>query len=55
MPEPVFIDRPRRLLAIDGGGLAGLLPAEALGSLAVGIRAVAVASARPAGSRAIAG
>jgi len=30
MPDPVSTDRPRRLLAIDGGGLAGLIPAEAL-------------------------
>ncbi len=30
MPAPVSTDRPRRLLAIDGGGLLGLLPAEAL-------------------------
>jgi len=29
MPDAVS-DRPRRLLAIDGGGLAGLIPAEAL-------------------------
>jgi len=30
MPDSVSTDRPRRLLAIDGGGLAGLIPAEAL-------------------------
>ena len=30
MPDSVSMDRPRRLLAIDGGGLAGLIPAEAL-------------------------
>lgn len=30
MPDTVSSDRPRRLLAIDGGGLAGLIPAEAL-------------------------
>lgn len=28
--DSVQTDRPRRLLAIDGGGLAGLIPAEAL-------------------------
>lgn len=28
--HPVSTNRPRRLLAIDGGGLAGLIPAEAL-------------------------
>src|SRR5882672_3320475 len=27
---PVSFTRPRRLLSIDGGGLAGLIPAEAL-------------------------
>jgi hypothetical protein len=30
MPDSVSTDRPRRLLTIDGGGLAGLVPAEAL-------------------------
>ena len=30
MSDSVSMDRPRRLLAIDGGGLAGLIPAEAL-------------------------
>ena len=30
MPEIPQNDRPRRLLAIDGGGLLGLIPAEAL-------------------------
>ena len=30
MPGTGSDDRPRRLLAIDGGGLAGLIPAEAL-------------------------
>lgn len=30
MPEPPQNDHPRRLLAIDGGGLLGLIPAEAL-------------------------
>jgi predicted acylesterase/phospholipase RssA len=30
MSDTVSTDRPRRLLAIDGGGLAGLIPAEAL-------------------------
>jgi uncharacterized protein len=29
-PAPIKTDRPRRLLAIDGGGLLGLIPAEAL-------------------------
>jgi uncharacterized protein len=28
--DALLADRPRRLLAIDGGGLAGLIPAEAL-------------------------
>jgi len=30
MPDAVSTDRPRRLLAIDGSGLCGLIPAEAL-------------------------
>ena len=30
MSDAVSTDRPRRLLAIDGGGLLGLIPAEAL-------------------------
>ena len=30
MPEDVSTNRPRRLLSIDGGGLLGLIPAEAL-------------------------
>jgi uncharacterized protein len=30
MPDTTSTNRPRRLLAIDGGGLAGLIPAECL-------------------------